>query len=68
MKTAITGRATHMAILAKPYTGLPNLARRLALPAFLATQVIAIHRKPHTVLRRLTGHPKKMAEPFLVVS
>ena len=29
---------------------------------------IAIHRKPHTVLRRLTGHPKKMAEPFLVVS
>ena len=26
---------------------------------------IAIHRKPHTVLRRLTGHPKKWLRHFL---
>ena len=27
--------------------------------------LIAIHRKPHTVLRRLTGHPKKWRSHFL---
>ena len=27
--------------------------------------VIAIHRKPHTVLRRLAGHPKKWRSHFL---
>ena len=26
---------------------------------------IAIHRKPHTVLHRLTGHPKKWRSHFL---
>ena len=29
------------------------------------TRCIAIHRKPHTVLRRLTGHPKKWRSHFL---
>ena len=44
----------------KPHSALSHGGRG----RFGGVMRIAIHRKPHTVLRRLTGHPKKMAKPF----
>ena len=39
--------------------------RRTIYGGFCVRIAIAIHRKPHTVLRRLTGHPKKWRSHFL---